>query len=748
MSKNCGRKGLAIEHEFSLYYRSGNPPRQMSHCQKATLMKYIILVTMFFVSVGTLTAQAIRDGFDRAATTDLAGSEKWRKVLDLTAPSASMQINPDSTISPYNPLGVSKRGAVYWDSALSGRFQVGVVLRHKSGGNNTPVFHLQVMDDSSWFTGNGYGLRFQENAGLDRFDIQDISGSGTDTPFVTLLGTANQELSEDDTLMFKFYEDGTKAAVLYGTGGLRDSIVVVDTFYNPASWYVWIQAVVFADSVKLDDFMVGPIPYEIAATAGPGGAISPAGTIAVNPGDDTSFTFIPDVGFGLADVLVDSVSVGTPAGYTFTGVSTNHTIAALFDTLVYTITASASANGSITPSGPVSVNYGTGRSFTVAPDPGFHLDSLLVDGVPVDSTSGFTFGSVTADHTISAFFSVNVYTIAASAGPHGSITPSGAVPVTHGASQSFTVTPDGGYFVDTMFVDGIPVDSVNGYTFSPVTTGHTISVTFTGIPAAGVYPVRENWNIVSLPLTVPDFLKTTLYPDASSGAYAYSAGYVAYDTLSNGPAYWIKFPEDDSIPMAGFLRAVDTVDVDEGWNMVGSISVPVPVANVVSIPGGLVSSGFFGYEGSYVLSPTIEPGRGYWVKMDGAGKLVLSDTPAASPTTALRVVPTSDLPPPPPSGAVAEIGAGILPSAFSLSQNYPNPFNPTTRIEFTLPVESYVRLTVYNVLGEEVSVLADGVETAGLKSVTFDAGGLPSGIYTYRLIAGDFSGTGRMLLLK
>ena len=88
------------------------------------------------------------------------------------------------------------------------------------------------------------------------------------------------------------------------------------------------------------------------------------------------------------------------------------------------------------------------------------------------------------------------------------------------------------------------------------------------------------------------------------------------------------------------------------------------------------------------------------------------------------------------------------PGTFALEQNYPNPFNPTTRIDFSLPSDSCVRLTVYNILGEEIARLVDGVETAGRKSVNFDAGELPTGLYTYRLASGDFTQARRMLLLK
>jgi len=88
------------------------------------------------------------------------------------------------------------------------------------------------------------------------------------------------------------------------------------------------------------------------------------------------------------------------------------------------------------------------------------------------------------------------------------------------------------------------------------------------------------------------------------------------------------------------------------------------------------------------------------------------------------------------------------PTEFSLSQNYPNPFNPSTSIAFALPKESSVKLSVYNMLGEEVAVLVNGVMSAGNHSVDFAASNLNSGMYVYRLEAGEFSSVRKMTLLK
>lgn len=91
---------------------------------------------------------------------------------------------------------------------------------------------------------------------------------------------------------------------------------------------------------------------------------------------------------------------------------------------------------------------------------------------------------------------------------------------------------------------------------------------------------------------------------------------------------------------------------------------------------------------------------------------------------------------------------GDLPSEFALNQNYPNPFNPSTSIKFDLPVNADVQLSVYNMLGQKVMTLVNGKMEAGFHQVTFNAGSLASGMYIYRLDAGSFVSTKKMMLIK
>lgn len=101
-----------------------------------------------------------------------------------------------------------------------------------------------------------------------------------------------------------------------------------------------------------------------------------------------------------------------------------------------------------------------------------------------------------------------------------------------------------------------------------------------------------------------------------------------------------------------------------------------------------------------------------------------------------------------PEMTSASTTANVFPSSFSLDQNFPNPFNPSTTIGYGLPERSQVTLTVFNTLGQSVSTLVNGDLEAGYHEVTFDGKNLSSGLYFYRIQAGSFVETRRLLLIR
>src|SRR5207249_307710 len=137
----------------------------------------------------------------------------------------------------------------------------------------------------------------------------------------------------------------------------------------------------------------------------------------------TAVTAVADTGYH----FINWSDTSTANPRTDTNVTANISVTANFAINTYTITASAGANGSISPSGAVTVNHGANQSFTVTPNTNYHVADVLVDGSSVGAVTTYTFNNVTTTHTIVASFAINTYTIKASAGANGNISPHGAV---------------------------------------------------------------------------------------------------------------------------------------------------------------------------------------------------------------------------------------------------------------------------------------------------------------------------------
>jgi hypothetical protein len=272
------------------------------------------------------------------------------------------------------------------------------------------------------------------------------------------------------------------------------------------------------------------------------------------------------------------------------------------------------------------------------------------------------------------------------------------------------------------------------------------------VPPPGTFQiaVAGAWNMVSAPVESADTRKTALFPGAASNAFEFQGtSYAQKDTLLHGHGYWVKFSAAQVYSLPGVLVGTDTIGLQQGWNMIGSIGTAISAASVASNPGGIITSPFYGYAGgAYAIADSIRPGRAYWVKTSAPAQLILAQGAFAGAKNRIRIEATGELPPPPP----ALLGAAPLPAAYALGQNYPNPFNPSTEIRYELPAASRVSLKVYNLLGELVATLVDGEEQAGARVARWNAAAAPSGIYFCRIEAsggaGAFHGMRKMLLVK
>ena len=230
-----------------------------------------------------------------------------------------------------------------------------------------------------------------------------------------------------------------------------------------------------------------PMDYNVTATCGANGIISPMGVASYHYNNQGVYTVTANQGYYISSVTVDGVTTNfTQADalstytytFNFTGANAvDHTISATFASYQYTVTVTTPTNGTITP-GTTTYNYGQSPVFAITPAAGYGIVNVMVDGVNVGAVTSYQFPALTADHTLSATFAQYQYVITATAGNGGTISPVGATNMVSGGNQTYTITPATGYHITDVFVDGASVGAVGTYTFSNVTANHTIFAAF------------------------------------------------------------------------------------------------------------------------------------------------------------------------------------------------------------------------------------------------------------------------------
>jgi Cellulase (glycosyl hydrolase family 5)/Carbohydrate binding module (family 6)/Bacterial Ig domain/Secretion system C-terminal sorting domain len=301
--------------------------------------------------------------------------------------------------------------------------------------------------------------------------------------------------------------------------------------------------------------LTGSIIYSITASAGTGGTISPTGKVTLAAGVNQTFTISPVLGNKVTDVTIDGTSVGAVTTYTFTNLAANHTIAATFSpvTPTYTITASAVGTcGAISPSGSVVVNSGATQMFTITVSSGCKICDVIVDGVSVGAVTSYTFTNVIAKHKIEVIFCESTYTITASAGTGGTISPSGSVVVNSGANQSFAIAASSGYKISDVTVDGVSQSAIATYTFTNVLANHIIAASFVpdqgcnlltlfGVPRTSVLPTIANKSFTHAYVlgtggpSLSNVTSFTINWDLhNNGLYQFS-----FNTNNGMPSWWI-----------------------------------------------------------------------------------------------------------------------------------------------------------------------------------------------------------------
>ncbi len=290
---------------------------------------------------------------------------------------------------------------------------------------------------------------------INRYTVTPAPGaSGSMNP------STAQTVDHGQSALFTITPDiGHHIASVTGCGGTLDG----STFTTAA---------ITADCTVTASFEINR--YTVIPAPGANGNMNPSTAQTVEHGQSSLFTITPDTGYHIASVTGCG---GTLDGSTFTtaAITADCTVTASFEINRYTVIPAPGANGNMNPSTAQMVDYGQSMLFTITPDTGYHIASVTGCGGTLDG-SIFTTATVTADCMVSATF--NPYIVAA-AGPNGSITPAGDITVIYSEPQAFTITPDTGYNISDVLVDGVSVGTAPGYTFTNVNAGHTIFASFT-----------------------------------------------------------------------------------------------------------------------------------------------------------------------------------------------------------------------------------------------------------------------------
>ncbi len=271
-----------------------------------------------------------------------------------------------------------------------------------------------------------------------------------------------------------------------------------------------------------------------------------------------------------SDSLVQTVNHGSAAtapavtanpGWTFTGwdksfsnITSNLTVMAQYSVTTYTITASASTNGSITPS--ATVNYGTDKTFTITPSTGYHVADVLVDTVSKGEVANYTFSNVTENHTISASFTIDAGACSISGTVSGAVT-QGVTLTLSGTSSSTTTSGADGSFIFAERSNGLytVTPSLSGHTFTPLSR----NVTINGKNVTGCdFVATKNPGVYSISGTVSGAIQEgvmiTLSGALSSTTVSSTDGSYSFTGLADGS--YIVTPKLSGYTFAPFSQEV------------------------------------------------------------------------------------------------------------------------------------------------------------------------------------------------
>ncbi len=305
------------------------------------------------------------------------------------------------------------------------------------------------------------------------------------------------------------------------------------------------------------------IKYQISTNSGTNGTISPENP-QVGHGDNQTFTITPANGYKIEQVLIDGVENQAAAlngSYTFNNVTQEHTIAATFTKLTFSITATATQNGTLNPEGTAIVEYDAhSATYVFFANDGYRIQYVFIDGVnnlQAVQNGMFRFLNVTTNHTIHVVFAPANFFITATASTGGFITPEGMVTVTGGTDKVFAFAADAGFKLVRVMINGINNENAvasGTYTFSNVIENQNIAAVFE----------RLQYNV-----TLPDMEGATVVPENGFGT-----------SVIHGGRFLFKVALDDAFNQASITVRANNVIINPDGNGIYTIKNIVTNQNI------------------------------------------------------------------------------------------------------------------------------------------------------------------------
>lgn len=357
----------------------------------------------------------------------------------------------------------------------------------------------------------------------------------------------------------------------------------------------------------------------ISVTTTGAGSVYPQGPAGFSTGESQTFVITPEVGYVLSDVEIDSVSQGAISSYAFSSISSDHTVAVTFAEYTHTITAEAGNNGTVSPSGEVSVADTNNQTFTFEADSNYHIAEVLIDGTSTPEAVGltsytYTFESVSQNHTISATFEIDTFIITVESNSGGTIYPGDMVTAEYGSNQTILITPEAGYYVDSVTVNGSSEGSITSYTFNNITANQTMEVDFQNISYYLTSEAGSNGSISPLGTTTKTYNTSQTYILTPNTGYDIDELLVdgapaSYSIISGDKAYQFSNIQTNHTISVTFTDEAFVITSEAGSG--GSIS-----------PLGMVNK-TYGESQTY----TITPDSGY-----GVGTLTVDESTTTATT--------------------------------------------------------------------------------------------------------------------